>query len=268
MNTLILSIITMGTLGAVFAYGLSVARNKLKVEEDPRIDQVEGILPGANCGGCGLAGCRALAEAIVLGRSEADACPVGGSEMAREIAGVMGLSLQESEKKVAVLMCRGDKQAAADKGAYQGVQTCYAARLLQSGQKACRFGCLGYGDCVEVCHFDALVMGENGLPVVDEQKCTSCGLCVKACPNKLFEIHPVSRSLFVFCKSLDDARTSRQACRHACIACKICEKGFQNGEVKVENNLSVIHRHQVLDNEEGMKWIAKCPTKAIGLLPR
>lgn len=266
MFNVMISILTMGLLGAFFAFGLSIARKKFKVEEDPRIDRVEDALPGANCGACGYPGCRAMAEAIVKGEAVPDGCPVGGGETAREVAEIMGLEIGESERRVAVLLCRGTEEAAKRKAEYRGVGECYAASLVQSGDKFCSYGCLGYGDCVDACNFDALHMGDDGLPVVDREKCTACGMCVKACPKNLFELHPESRKLFVFCKSHDNPKNSRKNCKNACTGCMICTKGAKNGEIVVEDHLSRIKNLDVLENEEAMEWVKKCPTKAIGFL--
>lgn len=267
MNALIISIVTMGVLGAFFAYGLSIALKKFKVEEDPRIDQVEAALPGANCGACGYPGCRALAEAIVKGEIDLDSCPVGGLETAEEVAMIMGKEVSPTERKVAVLLCRGTEEAAKRKAEYQGIKTCYAANLIQRGDKFCSFGCLGYGDCVKVCNFDALKIGKKGIPEVDREKCTGCGLCVSACPKKLFELHPLSRRFFVFCKSLDDPKRSRQNCQNACTGCRICTRGVKNEEIVVENNLSIIKDPKIIQDSEARLWVEKCPTAAIGILP-
>ena len=266
MSGVVISIATMGILGAIFAYGLSIAQKKFRVEEDPRIDQVEDVVPGANCGGCGYPGCRAFSEAVVTGEAPADGCPVGGQETAEAVAEILGIEIEESERQVAVLMCRGTDEAAKRKADYRGIRQCYAASLVQSGDKHCSYGCLGYGDCVDVCGFDALKIGEEGLPVVDREKCTGCGQCVKACPKGLFELHPESRRFFVFCKSNDDPKTSRQSCRNACTGCRVCVKGVTEGQIVVENNLSNIGHLSVLGDEDAMKWVGKCPTGAIGFM--
>jgi len=266
MNSVIISIVTMGVLGAFFAYGLSVALKKFRVEEDNRFDLVESALPGINCGGCGLPGCRSFAEAVVKGNIEPDGCTVGGNATALEIARILEIKIEESEKEVAVLLCRGTEEAAKKKADYKGIHTCYAANLIQRGDKFCSFGCLGYGDCVKVCKFEALEIGKEGIPVVNRKNCTACGLCVKACPKNLFELHPVSRKFFVFCKSLDDPRSSRQYCQNACTGCRICTRGVKKEEIVVENNLSFIKDPKIIKDEEARLWVEKCPTKAIGLL--
>ena len=264
MNSIAISILTMGLLGAFFAYGLSIAKKKFKVEEDPRIDRIEDVLPGANCGGCGYPGCRAFAEAVAATKADVDGCPVGGMDTAKQVADIMGMEVGDSEREVAVLICRGTEEAALRKAEYRGIHSCYGANLVQKGNKKCSYGCMGYGDCVSVCNFDAIRIGPEGIPVVDREKCTGCGLCVKACPKNILELHPLSRRFFVLCKSFDGPKASRQNCKNACIGCKICIKGVKNGEITVDNDLSVIHNTEVVNDEEAMQWIGKCPTKVIG----
>lgn len=160
-------------------------------------------------------------------------------------------------------MCRGTLDAAAKKADYHGLKSCYAGTLIQKGDKYCIYGCLGFGDCVKVCNFSAIEVGEDGLPHIHKDHCTGCGLCVKACPNKLLELHPESRNFFVFCKSFDDPKASRKYCKNACLGCKLCARGAKNSEIEIENNLAYIRNTKILDDEEAMKWVAKCPTKAI-----
>ena len=264
MNSLVVSILTMGILGALFAYGLSIARKRFKVEEDPRIDEIDVLLPGANCGGCGYPGCRAFAEAVASGKAEPDSCPVGGTDTAREIAEIVGIKIMETERKVVVLLCRGTEEAAKRKAEYRGIKTCYAATIIQKGNKYCQYGCLGFGDCVDVCEYDAIQIGGSGIPVVDTEKCTACGLCVRACPNHLLELHPLSRTFFVFCKSHEGAKASITSCKNACTGCQLCAKGVKKEEIVVINNLSIIKDINVINNEVAMNWVKKCPTKAIG----
>ena len=184
----------------------------------------------------------------------------------RDVGRILGVEISETERKVAVLLCRGTETAALRKAEYRGIRQCYAASLVQSGDKLCSYGCLGYGDCVTACNFEALQIGDEGLPIVDREKCTACGLCVKACPKNLLQLHPVSRKFFVFCKSLDNPKSSRKNCKNACTGCMICTKGVQNSEIVVENNLSRVDNLDVLENQEAMEWVGKCPTKAIGFL--
>ncbi len=261
MIDVLIPILTMGCLGLLFSIGLSIAYQKLKVEEDPRVEKISEILPQANCGACGYSGCRAFAEAVAKGKAETSGCPVGGEEVAQQVAEIMGTEAGKAERKVARLHCRGDNKAAQNKGTYLGITTCYAAHII-GGNKQCVYGCLGYGDCVEACPFDAITMEEDGLPVVDEEKCTACGKCVEACPRNLFDLQPVSQNIMVFCRSLDGGASAKKACKNACISCGICVRACPEAIV-LENNLAVIKDYKKIDPEK-IQAIEKCPTNAIG----
>ncbi len=256
-----LPIITMAALGLLFSVGLVFAYQRLRVEEDPRIVEVAESLPQANCGACGYSGCRAFAEAVAGGKAPTGGCPVGGNETAQRIAQILGLEADEVIRKVARLHCRGDREAAAERGAYLGLSTCYAAGLV-GGNKQCSYGCMGYGDCVRACLFDALHMGADGLPHVREDKCTACGKCVDACPRNLFELHPLDQEMLVFCRSLDRGPTAKKACKNACIACGICARACPEA-IEMRDNLAYILDHKKIDPEQ-IPAIEKCPTDAIG----
>jgi Na+-translocating ferredoxin:NAD+ oxidoreductase RNF subunit RnfB len=251
----------MGILGLLFSTGLVLAYKKLRVEEDPRIMAIAEILPQANCGACGFSGCRAFAEAVAKRTAPTNGCPVGGEEVAAQIASILGEEAKSIVKKVARIHCRGTKEAAKDRGAYLGISTCTAAHLI-GGNKQCSFGCLGFGDCVRACLFDAMWMDEDGLPRVDEDKCTACGQCVEACPRNIIELHPIDQNILVFCRSLDRGPFARKVCKNACIACGICVRACPEAIV-LENNLAKITDYKKIP-EEKIPAIEKCPTKAIG----
>lgn len=263
MTAILVPILTMTLLGFIFSVGLVLAYKKLAVEVDPRVEKINEALPQANCGACGYAGCRALAEAIVAGKAGAGSCPVGGAESLSRIAEILGIQAGEVVKKVARLHCRGTNEAAPRRSRYLGLQTCFASHLM-GGDKLCTYGCLGLGDCVRACPFDAMVMGQDGLPIIFEDKCTACGKCVEACPRGLLELHPISENILVFCRSHDRPQVSRKVCQNACIACNICVRACPEAII-MENNLAVITDTKKIPAEK-IPAIEKCPTGAIGRL--
>ncbi|MCJ7679559.1 MAG: RnfABCDGE type electron transport complex subunit B [Candidatus Aminicenantes bacterium] len=263
--SLLIPILTMGILGLLFASGLAVAYQKLKVVVDPKIEKVLEALPQANCGACGFSGCAAFAEAVAAGKAEANGCPVGGEETAHAVADILGQKAGSVIKKVARIHCRGSKAAALDRGKYEGIPSCGAANLV-GGNKQCSYGCMGFGDCVDACLFDAIFISEDGLPVVSEEKCTACGKCVDACPRGIISLHPLADNMMVFCRSLDIGKTARKVCKSSCIACGICARACPDGIV-MENNLAVIKDKSKIEFEQ-IPAIEKCPTKAIGRIHR
>ena len=204
MGILGYTILTLCVLGVLCALILYFVAQKFKVYEDPRIDDVEKMLPGANCGGCGYAGCRTFAStAVGVDDMSGLFCPVGGAETMKRIADFLGKAAPEREPMVAVLRCNGSQANRPRNSVYDGASSCAVEAALYAGETGCAFGCLGKGDCVTVCNFDALHMDpETGLPVVDQEKCTACGACVKKCPKMLFELRkkgPHDRRVYVAC---------------------------------------------------------------------
>jgi len=261
MMNIAIPVLTMAALGFVFALGLAVAYQKLKVEEDPKIEMVFELLPLTNCGACGFSGCHAFAVAVVKGEAGPNSCPVGGEEVAINIADALGLSAGEVIRKVARVHCRGNHEAAKTRGQYLGIPSCAASHLV-GGNKQCSFGCMGFGDCVDACMFDAMYMGNDGLPVILEEKCTSCGKCVDACPRGIIELHPIAQNIMVFCQSLDSGKTAKKVCKNACITCGICARACPEGII-MKNNLAKITDQTKISLEQ-IPAIEKCPTKAIG----
>ncbi len=258
---MLIPVLVMSTMGIVFGLGLAFASKIFRVELDPRIEKILAALPGANCGACGRAGCAGLAEAIAKGDAGLTSCPSGGEEAYEKIAEILGVEKAAVTKRIACVRCGGGNRTK-DKFIYQGVATCAAADLIAGGQKLCNFGCLGFGDCVRVCPFDAIYMGEDGIPVVDPEKCTACGKCIEACPKNIISLVDASGKYYVKCLSEDNADFVKNACRVGCIGCKICEK-LSKGAFIVENNLASIDYGKV-DSATPLKLcIEKCPTKCI-----
>lgn len=251
----------MTALGLILAGVLVVANLKLRVDEDPRIDQVEDLLPKANCGACGTAGCRAFAETVVKGEIAPGKCTVNTPEMNLVIANFLGVDLGGEEKRVARLACAGGNNVAHDRARYQGLDSCRGASLIAGGGKGCTWGCLGQGDCADVCTFDAIHMSEHLLPIVDEAKCTACGDCVDVCPKDLFSLHPVSHRLWVACKNVEMGDEAEAECEVVCTACGRCAQDSPEGLIDIGTNLAVV---DYAKNSLASKVaIERCPTGAI-----
>lgn len=254
-------ILFMVALGGTLATVLAIANKKLYVYEDPRIDSVEGMLPNANCGACGLPGCRAFAEKTVTGEIAPGKCTVASPEELESIAQFLGVAVGAEEKRVARLACAGGDHVARQRVRYRGLETCRAANLVAGGGKGCAWGCLGWGDCEVVCDFDAITMDEHGLPVVDEELCTACGDCVEICPKDLFSIHPVSDRLWVACKNEAFGDEAENECEVACTGCGLCAVDAPDELIRMENHLAVVdYSKNDLASEE---IIQRCPTGAI-----
>ena len=263
--SLIYTIITICSIGVAAAIILYLAARKFYVYEDPRIDQVEESLPSANCGGCGFAGCRAFAEAIVKDNSlEGKFCPVGGNETMGKVADIMGLAAEEQAPRTAVVRCNGTCENRPKTSNYEGATTCAIAAMNYSGDTDCQYGCLGFADCCVVCEFDAIHMNtETGLPEVDDEKCVACGACVKACPKNLIELRkamPKYRKVYVACRNEDKGAAAKKSCAVACIGCGKCEKECKFDAITIVNNLAFIDSDKC---KLCRKCAPVCPTHAI-----
>lgn len=251
----------MAGLGGLLALLLAIASKRLYVFEDPRIGEVEELLPHSNCGACGTAGCRNFAEQVVAGQIEPARCTVNPPEQNKSIAAMLGIALGNVEKRVARMACAGGSHVARTLAKYAGASTCRAASVVGGGGRSCTWGCLGMGDCAVVCDFGAITMDRHGLPVVDLDKCTACGDCVDICPKQLFSLQPVSHKLWMACKNQADPDSSENACEVSCTACGRCVADAAPGLIRLERNLAVIDYAR---NETASKAaIERCPTGAI-----
>lgn len=265
VQVILYAVLALGAIGIAAAIILYFVSQKFKVIEDPRIDEVAEQLPGANCGGCGYAGCRNFAEAIVAaGNLDNLSCPVGGNAVSINIAPILGIEAVEKAPMIAVIKCNGTKINAPAKSLYDGAQTCAYANSLFAGESGCPNGCLGCGDCVDACNFDAMYMDKTtGLPVVIEDKCVSCGACVKACPRNIIELRlqgKKSRRIYVDCVNKEKGAIARKNCSAACIGCGKCVKACEFDAITLVNNLAYIDAEKC---KLCRKCAAECPTGAI-----
>jgi electron transport complex protein RnfB len=256
--------LTMLGLGAGFAIVLLIASIKLKVEVDPKVEQIHEALPNLDCGACGFAGCASYAKAVLENPELIGKCAPGGPETSEKIAAVLSLQVSDSgPAKRPIVHCRAHTSEKTYLAIYQGIPTCISANALANVQ-ACKFGCLGFGDCVSACKFDAITI-VDGLAAVDYEKCTGCGACSKACPRNLIEMVPFSQEnmMTVACHSKETGKVARAMCKVGCIGCGICAK--QTEQFKVEDNLARLDYEKYQPNEQTEAAMNKCPTGVIVL---
>ena len=261
---IVVSFLVLALLGAGFAILISVCYRFLSVKEDPKLELFMSILPGANCGACGCAGCLGFAKSLVRETAEPAGCLAGGASVAAKLAKAMGITVTVQEELVAFVACRAGRKAAKRKYDYVGVDNCQAATLLFGGDKACEYGCIGLGTCARACPFDAIAVTDEGLAAVDSSKCRSCRKCVNACPKKIISMVPRNQTVLVACNNHDRGKKARDVCSIACIACLICEKNCPAKAITMVNNLAVID--YTTCTRCGV-CVEKCPQKSIILLP-
>lgn len=254
---------TMLVLAVTMTWILGWANRRFHVEVNPRVAAIDAALPGANCGGCGCVGCSDYAEAVAEGRMPPNKCPVGGESVAQKLAEIMGVELEETWPYRPVVHCRADYDQRLQRMPYQGEQTCAAANVV-AGVQGCVYGCLGFGDCVRACDFDAIHV-ENGLAVVDYETCTGCGACARVCPRNIITMVPFKseRMLVVACSNKDVGPDVRAVCKVGCIGCQACAKVSEL--FHMAQNLAHIDYDQYEPDRMDAAQVAveKCPMKGI-----
>jgi len=264
MSIPILILLVLTSLGLFFGFLLAYSNKKFGIEINPLIHIVEDVLPKGQCGACGYAGCMAYAEAVVLNPDvPPNLCSPGKDAVATLVAELTGKAAAPMEPQIAQVKCAGIHSKSSKSYAYNGVQDCTAANLLFGGPKDCKYGCLGLGTCIKNCPFDAMVMSADGLPIIDPEKCTSCGKCVSVCPKQVISLMPISAKVRVNCSSKDKGPVAKKACSVACIGCSLCMRQCTHGAIKMENNLAVVDSKICEAECSEALCLTKCPTKAI-----
>lgn len=259
MEAYILPIIIVSVIGLLAGLILAVASKFFAVKVDEKAANIRAALPGVNCGSCGYAGCDEYAAQIAAGNAEPNLCTPGGADVAKSISEILGVSFSGVESYKAQVRCRGHLGTTEYIMDYKGPQTCSACNSLYQGRRSCSHGCLGFGDCVKVCQYDAIHI-IDGVAVVDPEKCTGCGMCAKECPDNLIQIVPERAKVFVACKSTDKGAYTRKICKNGCIGCMKCQKTCKYDAIKVTDNLASIDPEKCTGCGE---CIAVCPVQVI-----
>lgn len=257
--------IILGGLGLIFGVCLSYASKKFEVKTDETIEQIRKLLPGANCGACGFASCDAYAEALFNGKASVGACPVGGEQANKKISEILGVTIDNTNiRKVAKILCCASEDDKTKKFIYEGIKTCEASNSIYGGQYSCVYGCLGFGDCVKVCPFNAISI-DNGIAKINEDKCTGCGKCVNVCPKKIIKLEKADIKYSVACANTDRGQAVRLACKKGCISCGKCAKVCENEAIDFDGKLAKINTDKCVNCG---KCYEACPVKCIILLDK
>ncbi len=258
---IISAIITMGIIGLFLGLIIGIAAKIFKVETDPRIELVSSLLPGANCGGCGKAGCSDFAKAVVSGELAPSKCPVSSQETVTSIAQALGIEATSEFKKVAVVLCGGDLNQTANPTLYNGVNDCRSAMLIAGGPKGCSYGCLGMASCARACPFGAIEI-INGLAVVHQDLCVGCGKCVETCPRTLIKLVNADAQIHVFCSNPEKGPVKKKYCNVPCLGCRKCQRAFPDLFEVDGFKATVNYKAERLLTQEDLEVI-KCPTNCL-----
>ena len=252
----------MAVLGVIFGALLTVASKKFAIKVDEKVAAIRSFLPGANCSGCGYPSCDAFAEACAKEEVEISRCAVIDADTLAKAAEALGTKVEKRVAMKATVLCQGTMKNSPPRYDYRGIHTCKAAALVASGNRGCRYACLGQGDCVNACPFGALSIGAGGIPVVDREKCTGCGVCTRVCPREVIGLLPETATTVVRCRTQDRGRKVREICKTGCITCRLCERACPNQAISCDTGVSKIDYEKC---NGCMECVRKCPSKCITL---
>ena len=259
MNTILTTAATVGGMGIACGTALAMAARFLAVTEDPRIEQATDILPGANCGGCGFAGCADYAKAVVLDGADITLCAPGSGDTVKNLSALLGVEATTFERKVALVLCDGTIENAHRKSLYNGIADCTAAASVNGGDKACAYGCLGYGSCLQVCPSNAIEL-VDGIARVHPDLCIGCTACVRICPRKLIKMVPESKNIHVLCNSKAKGPITKKACKVGCIGCRACTKVVEDEAITMDGFLAIVDYDKEINDTAAVE---KCPANCI-----
>lgn len=266
MSIVLVTALFAAALAFILGTTLGFFRDFFFVPEDPVTGQIREVLPGANCGACGYPGCDSYSSAVAAGKAQANACTVGGQSVVEKIAAITGTEVGEIVQTVAVLACQGSSLHTPLKGIYTGMKTCRGAKVA-GGTKLCLWGCLGFGDCVKVCKFDALSMTEHNLPKIDYAKCTGCGMCSKECPHELFKLVPKNqKGAIVLCSNKNPVKQMvAKTCKISCFKCGLCAKNCPKSCISLDTHIPVVDYAKC---DSCGTCAEKCPSKVFKIIER
>ncbi len=257
--SILIPTLTIGAMGLLFGLLLAYASKRFAVQSDERVGQVRALLPGANCSGCGLPSCDAFAAALVAGNADVNSCAVSTADNRRKIGAMLGMEVVDTVPSASTVLCQGDEDICPPRITYEGLKTCQAASRIAGGTKGCEQACLGLGDCIRACAFDAIAL-KDGIVRIDPNKCTVCGKCVEVCPRSVLRILPIKRSARVLCRTKLAPRDARKICKKACIKCQLCVRNCPEDAISMVDG-------QIVVNQERCTACGicetKCPTGAI-----